>query len=342
MTRVDHPRGTPADHHPLAPLGWDETWVERFAPHDTAGLLPGRVVRHDGSALLVAGSDGTLQLPLSPELQPAPVVGDWVAYDSTTVRGVLPRTSLLRRAEAGGEGEHPLVANVDVVLVVCGADRPTPAGRFHRFAALAADAGAEPVLVLTKADRTDAPGDLVDALVAERPGTRALVTSARTGVGIEELRAVVAGRTVVAVGESGAGKSTLVNTLAGEEVAATAEVRSSDRKGRHTTTARELHVLPAGGCLVDTPGVRSIGLWIDPYAVTEAFPDLEELALRCRFADCRHEAEPGCAVLAAVDAGALSGPRVEAWRALHDEALAAEEAAEQARRRSRGHPRHRR
>ena len=305
----------------LDALGWSDRWAS-LAAEAAAGTdwEVGRVLRHDGVALLVATADAVAQAPLSPALDPSPVVGDWVLRDPDTVRAVLPRASLLRRRSAHGESEQPIVANVDVVLIVCGADRPAKPGRVQRFASLARDAGAVPVLVLSKADLVDDPDAIIAQLLAGQADLDALVTSAKQNIGLDAVHDVVRDRTVAVVGESGAGKSRLVNALAGDEVAAIGEVRAGDRKGRHTTTTRQLHVLPGGGCLIDTPGVRAIGLWIDPEAVNETFADIEELATGCKFSDCAHAGEPGCAVAAAVESGDLDPARLEAWRRLEDEA----------------------
>jgi ribosome biogenesis GTPase len=231
------------------------------------------------------------------------------------------------------------VANVDVVLAVCGLDRPIRTGRIMRTVAIAIDAGAETVVVLTKADAVDpmAPA-LAEEIVREAdPELQVVTLSAKGGWGVDELLHHVGHRTVALIGESGAGKSTLVNALMSTEVAEEGEVRAGDAKGRHTTTHRELHVLEGGGILVDTPGIREVGVWTDPDAVTEAFADIEELATGCRFRDCAHQAEPGCAVRGAIDAGDLTADRLERWHAMQAEAEAAEARADvvEQRRRSR-------
>jgi ribosome biogenesis GTPase len=305
----------------LARLGWDPRWaavLDDVAP----GSTPGRVTRHDGAGLVLATGAGERRVMFAGRLDPEPAVGDWVAVAGDAPVAVLPRRSLLRRRTAHGDEEQSLAANVDAVLLVCGLDRPVRAGRIQRSATLATDAGAEPVVVLTKARRPGAaPAEEALAVVARAaPGTGVLVTSVKEGLGLDELRAAVAGRTVVLLGESGAGKSSIVNALVGDDAVAVGEVRAGDAKGRHTTTSRQLHLLATGGVLVDTPGIRAVGLWVDPDAVDTAFAEVDEVGAGCRFADCRHETEPGCAVLAAVDGGTLDPARVDAWRALHDEA----------------------
>jgi ribosome biogenesis GTPase len=304
----------------LRPFGWGDRWDALLAP----GHQPARVVRHDGQLVIVA----------TPELRALPVratagetvVGDWVGIESDAVAEVLPRTTLLRRAAPDGS-RQPITANVDVVLVVCGLDRPVRPGRLQRSVATTWDAGAQPLVVLTKADL----GDVVDqalAIAADAvPSVDVIVTSTTTGIGLDELAAACRDRTVVLLGESGAGKSSLTNALLGDEVAEVGAVRESDQKGRHTTTSRELRLLPGGGVIIDTPGIRALALWVDAEAIDATFPEIEELAASCRFSDCGHETEPGCAVRDTVDPD-----RLEDWRSLHRE-VAARERPEHERRR---------
>jgi ribosome biogenesis GTPase / thiamine phosphate phosphatase len=326
----------------LEPYGWSDRWaalLASVAEGDGGGgrgggtLVPGRVVRHEGTAVNVALPGGVESRPLRRGLDPPPVVGDWVAERAGTLVAVLPRASLLERKDVRREAPQPLAANVDVVLVTCGVDRPVKDGRIQRTATLAWEAGAVPAVVLTKVDTLppDQATALVDDVTAANPGLDVLATSASAGVGLDELRAVVGrsgGSTVVLLGESGAGKSSLVNALLDAEAATVGTVRHGDAKGRHTTTHRQLHIVPGGGTIIDTPGIRAVGLWADAEAVASTFDDIDELALDCRFADCGHATEPGCAVLAAVDAGRLAADRLESWRALEREAAAAERRAD--------------
>ena len=317
----------------LVPLGWDDGWAAALAEVGEGDVRPGRVVRHDGIRLIVATPEPEM-LPMRSLPEP-PVVGDWVAIADGTVVALLARRSLLRRRDSHADAEHALAANVDVVMLVCGLDRPLKAGRLRRAAALARDAGAEPVVVLTKSDLAadvDAPVAAAEAALA---GVTVLVTSVRGDAGLDALLDAARGRTVVLLGESGAGKSTLVNALVGDEVAATGAVREGDSKGRHTTTTRQLHPLPGGGVLLDSPGIRAVGLWVDPEAVDAVFPDIEDLAADCRFADCAHENEPGCAVTAARDDGILPAERFDAWREMRREALTAAESVRERRQRDR-------
>ena len=302
----------------LTTFGWNERWAQllREVPGDP---VPGRVVRHDGVALVVAGPDGIVTAPLAERLDPEPTVGDWVAVVDGRPVAVLERSSLLRRRAAGRDAEQMLAANVDVVLLVCGLDRPVKTGRIRRGATQAADAGAQPVIVLTKSTQVENAQRIVDRIGAANPEVALIVASVREGVGVEELLAVARDKTVALLGESGAGKSTIVNVLLGKESAAVGAVRASDSKGRHTTTTRFLHELPGGGTLIDSPGIRSVGLWGDSDAVAETFADIAALGDGCRFADCGHNTEPDCAVKAAVVEGTLTPERLSAWMALTQE-----------------------
>ena len=302
----------------LMPFGWNERWADllRALPGEP---VPGRVVRHDGVALVVAGPDGIVTAPLGSRVEPEPTVGDWIAMAGGHPVAVLERSSLLRRQSAMTETQQALAANVDVVLLVCGLDRPVKAGRIQRGAALAADAGAQPVIVLTKAALATNVERVVDRIGAAMPGLTVIVASVREGIGVEELRSVARDNTVALIGESGAGKSSIVNALLDKEAAAVGAVRTGDAKGRHTTTTRFLHVLPGGGTLIDSPGIRSVGLWGDADSVADSFADIAALGDGCRFADCGHDTEPDCAVKAAVDEGTLAAERLAAWRSLTQE-----------------------
>lgn len=320
-------------HDALVPIGWDASWERELSTHH--GAEPARVLRHHGAGLVLALPDRIDTLMFTQRLDPEPTVGDWVVVADGEVVSVLPRRSLLRRRTAHGDDVQQLAANVDVVLLVCGLDRPVKDGRIRRGTTIALDAGAEPVVVLTKAETDDAadPDRAVAEVRAAHPGLDVIVASVKEGIGLDELRAVIGTRTVTLLGESGAGKSTIVNALVGDDTTRTGEVRERDAKGRHTTTTRELHLLPSGGVLIDTPGIRSVGLVADSDAVDDAFADLDDLAANCRFSDCQHAGQPGCAIDAALVAGDITTSRVDAWKALRDETDAAAQRALDAERR---------
>jgi ribosome biogenesis GTPase len=307
----------------LRPLGWDDGWAAALA-EVAPDARPARVLQHHGAGLVLALDDGPRTVMFTVRLDPEPTVGDWVALVDDEVVTVLPRRSLLRRRASHGGGEQQLAANIDRLLLVCGLDRPVKDGRIQRGTAIAHDAGAEPVVVLTKANGpgTVDPDEAVAEVRAGNPDVPVVVTSVREGVGIEVLQELIAGRSVALLGESGAGKSSIVNALLGTEVALTGEVREGDSKGRHTTTTRELHLLGDGGVLIDSPGIREVGLVSEPEAVEDTFPEVSDVAAHCRFSDCAHDAEPGCAITAAVAAGELDPVRVERWKAYLEEAEA--------------------
>ncbi len=315
----------------LVEIGWGDRWAALLGEHE--GAEPGRVLRHDGVAVTVRTPVGDRVVPLRRGVE-APTVGDWLALDGDHVVAVLDRSSLLRRRAAGGDGTQLLAANIDLLLLVCGLDRPVRSGRIQRGEALAWDAGATPVLVLTKADATTELDGVLATVDEGHPGLEVHVTSVITGGGMAALAERLAGATSVFLGESGAGKSSLVNALMGSDVAAIGEVREGDSKGRHTTTSRQLFTLAGGGVLIDTPGIREVGLAGDEDSVDAAFVDIDELAEQCRFNDCAHEGEPGCAVAAAVEAGDLAADRLAAFLELRREAAAAARRADEAAKRT--------
>lgn len=305
------------------PYGWDERVATLYASLGTTGQEPGRVGRVDRDRCTVATAAGTRRAAA----RVLPVTGDWVAVrlePEPSVELVLPRWSALER-----EGRL-LAANVDVVLVVAGLDRPLNLNRMERELVLAWDSGACPVVVLNKSDACPDADVLAGTVSVRAVGVDVVLTSAATGSGVEDLRARLRpNRTAVLLGPSGAGKSTLVNRiLAGPsgsltpdvyEQEATGPVREGDHKGRHTTSSRHLVVVPGGGVLIDTPGLRSVGLTGAQGGVALAFPDIKEIGECCRFRDCRHGGEPGCAVVEAVAAGRLDGERADSYRKVQGE-----------------------
>ncbi len=314
--------------HPLAAYGWDEGWEAEFAPYAEQGLLPGRVVRVDRGQCDVVTAAGPVRADtafVTPH-DPLRVVctGDWAAVDPAGdprfVRTYLPRRTAFVRSTSSSRSEGQiLAANVDHAVIAVSLAVELDLGRIERFLALAWESGAQPVVVLTKADLVpDATGlsYLVQDVETTAPGVQVLTVSSLTGDGMDVFGAVVAGGTSVLLGVSGAGKSTLANALLGEDVMDVQATRDIDGKGRHTTTTRNLLVLPGGGVLIDTPGLRGVGLWDAETGVGQVFAEIEEFAQQCRFHDCAHEAEPGCAVLAAVEDGSLPERRLDSYRKL--------------------------
>lgn len=297
----------------LVPLGWDERVVALYASVAEPHRQPARVGRVDRDRCTVRTATGQLRAAAAV----LPTTGDWVALRTDpdpTIDVILPRWSALER-----EGQL-LAADIDVVFVVASLDRPLNLNRIERELVLAWDSGARPVVILTKADATPDADMLAKTVAARAVGVDVVTTSAATGQGVDELLAHLRpNRTGVLLGPSGAGKSTLVNRLLRDESEATGEVREGDHKGRHTTSSRHLLVLPGGGVLIDTPGLRSVGLTGAEGGVALAFPDIEEIAERCRFRDCHHTGEPGCAVVAAADEGRLDPDRVASYLKLQGE-----------------------
>lgn len=305
----------------LSRLGWRAERAAELPPGCTAA----RVSRVDRGRLSVLTGGGELRVHPAASLYDAalggPAVGDWVALRDELAVAVLPRRSAFTRTVAGRSSAAQVVAaNLDVVLVVDALVGETRLRRVERYLAVAWSSGATPVVVLTKADLCDDVAAVVEAVREDALGVDVLPVSSVTGAGLDAVHAHLGeGRTAAMVGPSGVGKTSLANALAGRELARTQEIRE-DGRGRHTTTARELHLLPGGGLLVDTPGMRELGLYDDAEGIEATYADVTELAAGCRFRDCGHRTEPGCAVAAAIDDGTLDPARFTAWRKLQAEA----------------------
>ena len=334
----------PTSSHALSPYGWDEDWAAAFAPYAEQGLLPGRVVRVDRGQCDLVTPNGPMRADTAFVVPRDPMrvvcTGDWVAVDPDGdpqfVRTLLPRRTAFVRSTSTQRSEGQVLAtNIDHIVICVSLAVELDLGRLERFLALAmssssgdallgdgrtgAWADPQPIVLLTKADLVPDVATLsylVQDIEAIAPGVQVLPVSSSTGEGIDVFRALVSGGTSVLLGISGAGKSTLANTLLGEEVMDVKAARDVDGKGRHTTTTRNLLVLPQGGVLIDTPGLRGVGLWDAEAGVGQVFSEIEELAQRCRFHDCAHEAEPGCEVLGAIEDGTLAERRLDSYRKL--------------------------
>ncbi|GGQ51322.1 ribosome small subunit-dependent GTPase A [Couchioplanes azureus] len=318
----------------LPALGWDATLASAYRPFDRADTVPARVLRADRGVCTVLAADGVHRASLAGSLligaaaDPAdlPCAGDWAVLRRwpdrrLTLEIVLPRRSaLIRRTADKDSTGQVLAANMDTVAVVEPMHPAPDDARVERLLALAWESGAQPLIVLSKSDTARHPEAIARQLGELAPGVRVLPVSVRTGAGLSELRDLVApGRTLALLGRSGAGKSTLVNALAGAEVMGVQEIRRADGKGRHTTAYRNLVPVPGGGAVIDTPGIRGVGLLETAAGLDRAFADVAAVAGRCRFGDCRHDGEPGCAVQAALADGTLVPRRLESWRKLHRE-----------------------
>lgn len=315
----------------LPGLGWGAATAAAF--EEASGeapfaLVPGRVGRVDRGRVTVHTVLGQLpalvRLPAGGEVEDQPATGDWVGLerrpDGDVVRLVLPRRSaIVRRTASDRSDGQVMAANLERVLIAVPFERAVNLSAIERYLVVAWESGAQPVIVLTKADLGFDPDETRAEVEVAAPGVDVLVVSAETGEGIDELATVLARGTTALVGQSGAGKSTLVNTLVGAELQVVSDTRQ-DGKGRHTTTARELLPLPGGGVLIDTPGLRTVGLHDDGEGLALTFPDVEELVERCRFADCAHATEPGCAVREALADGRLDERRWRSWGKLQREA----------------------
>jgi len=322
----------------LTNLGWTPTLDEAFAPHAAEGLVPARVSVAYGATFRVMTPEGDYLADITGRMRheaqgrrDLPAVGDWVAVKPTTIAGgratiqaILPRTSIFSRKAAGTDTtEQILATNVDTALLMTAFDQDLNLRRIERYLALTWESGAAPVILVNKSDLSDKVESLRAGVDAIALGVPVLAISAKQNEGLDALAPyLLPGKTLVVLGSSGVGKSTLINRLMGEERFRTNEVREDDHRGRHTTTHRELVVLPSGAILIDTPGMRELQLWSAEAGVGEAFDDITLLAAGCYFADCRHDTEPKCAVKQAIEAGTLAAERLANFHKLGAEQTA--------------------
>ena len=318
----------------LETFGWNEYWARQFDPFLPQACIPARVTCEHREAYDVVCEFGEMRAEISGRFRHEhedhaqwPAVGDWVAISprpgegAATIHGVLPRLSRFSRKAAGERTQEQVVAaNVDITFLVAGLDGDFNLRRMERYLAVAWDSGARPVIVLNKADLCPDIAAQISEVESVAFGTRIVPVSAASGQGVEDLRAMLPpGVTGAFLGSSGVGKSSLVNALLGRARQTTRSVRADDSRGRHTTTSRELVLLPSGGLIIDTPGMRELQIWRDEDGLETAFPDVEALVAQCRFADCTHAGEPGCAIRTALDDGTLKRERYRSYTKLQRE-----------------------
>jgi len=322
-----------SDPTQLGKLGWDDYFDRQLSAMKVTQSRIARIISIHRGQFLVTDSQDEWTCSSAGKIRHSktrdyPVTGDWVLVDDTVVTNVIPRKNILSRGEAGSRGnrarvtkrEQPIAANLDTVFIVCGLDRDFNTRRLERYLTLVHNYDIPPVVVLTKADLHEVPESFQMEVESIAFGVPVVLTSMLDGRGKKELESHLGhGQTVAMIGSSGAGKSTLANMLYGSDIQATGKVSDSVGKGRHTTTVRELIRMPQGGLLMDNPGIREIAFHEDGNGMENSFADITELAAMCRFANCTHQQEPGCAVLHAVETGKLPIERLESFRKMQSE-----------------------
>ena len=318
----------------LKKLGWDSFFEEHFMPYAQKGLHPGRVLSGHKTGYMLYTEFGEFYTGISGKMRyeasgrsDFPVVGDWVAIKPrpeekfAIIHGTLPRKSSFSRKAAGRETEEQLLAaNIDTVFWVSSLNRMFNPRRIERFLMLAYESSAVPAIILNKADLCATVEKTVDEVMSVAEGVPVHVTSALKGLGLEALTPYIQnGNTVVFLGVSGVGKSTLLNKLAGTDIQKVDEIREHDDRGRHTTAVRSLFILPQGGCVIDSPGIRELQLWNVPERIYDAFEDIEKIARNCRFKNCNHDSEPFCAVKKAVEDGIIPSKRFANFKKMKKE-----------------------
>jgi len=321
----------------LKQIGWDDKRTAEFMAFSEKGFSPARVAAEYRERYTVLSECGEMEaevtgrfIHLSEDFSEFPKTGDWVAVsvfkdeNKAIIHEVLERNTVFSRSAAGEKTQEQVIAaNIDCVFIVQGLDNNYNPARLQRYAAaVSAAKGIEPVIVLNKSDIGEKIGEKTAEINRLLPGVRVMAVSAKNGRGFDELEKYIQSRKTYAfTGSSGAGKSSIINRLAGENLAGINEVREKDSKGRHTTTARQLFVLKNGGLVIDTPGMRGLGLWVEKGAAVSGYEEIEKAAEKCRFSDCTHETEPGCAVRDAIEKGLIDKKRFEAYKKLQREAF---------------------
>ncbi len=299
----------------LPQLGWNHLLQQQLSLEEYESCTPARVVGQERSLLHLAIESGNLNLPILPSM-PAITVGDWLLLDREQhFLRLLERSSLFSRKAAGTRVQRQLIAaNIDTLFVVSSLNQDFNLNRIERYLALANESDVEPVIVLTKLDTCEAPEEYIDRAHELGDMLEVVAVNSLDHASVEQLLPwCQSGKTVAFLGSSGVGKSTLINTLLGHGVQRTQSIREDDAKGRHTTTGRSLHMLPSGALLLDTPGMRELQLAECEHGIDETFAEITELAQQCKFSDCQHQGEPGCAVRAAINAGEIDERRLESY-----------------------------